>query len=113
MLTVDRTLRSGAIIRFPGDVVVFGDVNAGAQIEAAGNILVLGALRGLAHAGASGDERCVIISFDLRPTQIRIGNKIAMAPDDRPERPKHATPEIAWVDEEAVVIEDYAGKLPF
>ena len=113
ILTIDRTLRSGAIVRFPGDVTVFGDVNAGAQIEAAGNIVVLGALRGLAHAGSHGDERSVIVSFDLRPTQIRIGAKIAMAPDEKTERlPRLQTPEIAWVEGERVVIEEYKGRLP-
>jgi septum site-determining protein MinC len=113
ILTIDRTLRSGAIVRFPGDVTVFGDVNAGAQIEASGNILVLGALRGLAHAGSHGDERSVIVSFDLRPTQIRIGNKIAMAPDEKTERlPRLQVPEIAWVEGERVVIEEYKGRLP-
>jgi septum site-determining protein MinC len=113
ILTIDRTLRSGAIVRFPGDVTVFGDVNAGAQIEAAGNIVVLGALRGLAHAGSHGDERSVIVSFDLRPTQIRIGSKIAMAPDEKTERlPRLQVPEIAWVEGERVVIEEYKGRLP-
>jgi septum site-determining protein MinC len=113
ILTIDRTLRSGAIVRFPGDVTVFGDVNAGAQVEAAGNIIVLGALRGLAHAGSHGDERSVIVSFDLRPTQIRIGAKIAMAPDEKTERiPRLHTPEIAWVEGDRVVIEEYRGRLP-
>ena len=113
ILTIDRTLRSGAIVRFPGDVTVFGDVNAGAQIEASGNIVVLGALRGLAHAGSHGDERSVIVSFDLRPTQIRIGAKIAMAPDEKTERiPRLQVPEIAWVEGERVVIEEYKGRLP-
>jgi septum site-determining protein MinC len=113
ILTIDRTLRSGAIVRFPGDVTVFGDVNAGAQIEASGNIVVLGALRGLAHAGSHGDERSVIVSFDLRPTQIRIGSKIAMAPDEKTERiPRLQIPEIAWVEGDRVVIEEYKGKLP-
>ncbi len=113
ILTIDRTLRSGAIVRFPGDVTVFGDVNAGAQVEALGNIIVLGALRGLAHAGAHGDERSVIVSFDLRPTQIRIGSKIAMAPDEKTERlPRLQIPEIAWVEGDRVVIEEYKGRLP-
>ena len=113
VLTLDRTVRSGSTVRFAGDILIFGDVNAGAQILAGGSILVLGALRGLAHAGMDGDERAVVLGFDLRPTQIRIGRKIAISPD-RPEQrgPRHYTPEIAWVCEDRIVIEDYRGRLP-
>lgn len=113
MLPVERTVRSGSTIRFPGDIVVYGDVNAGAVVIASGNILVLGRLSGLAHAGADGDERAVVIGFDLRPPQVRIGKKIAIAPD-RAEAPprKHALPEIAWVSGDTIVIEEYRGRLP-
>ncbi|MEL6349676.1 MAG: septum site-determining protein MinC, partial [Myxococcota bacterium] len=68
VLSVGRTLRSGAAIRHRGDVLVYGDVNAGAEIVATGNIIVLGVLRGLAWAGSSGDQAAMIISLDLRPT---------------------------------------------
>ena len=123
---VHRTLRSGARVRHSGDVVVYGDVNAGAQVEADGHIVVLGALRGLAHAGARGDESAVILSFDLRPTQIRIGNRIAFPPEraapsgsklltllqrDRPATRSY-TPEIARIEDGAIVLEDYRGRLP-
>lgn len=126
VFAVHRTLRSGARVRHSGDVVVYGDVNAGAQVEADGHIVVLGALRGLAHAGARGDESAVILSFDLRPTQIRIGNRIAFPPEratpqgsklltllqrDRPATRSY-TPEIARIEDGAIVLEDYRGRLP-
>lgn len=110
MLPVERTVRSGATVRYSGDIVVYGDVNAGAQVLATGNILVLGSLRGLAHAGCDGDERAVIIGFDLRPTQLRIGKKIAMSTESERGRRPHA--EIAWVSGEEIVIEEYRGRLP-
>lgn len=113
MLPVERTVRSGTTIRFPGDIIVYGDVNAGAVVVASGNILVLGRLSGLAHAGADGDERAVVIGFDLRPTQVRIGKKIAIAPDRDEAPPRKSTlPEIAWVSGESILIEDYRGRLP-
>lgn len=113
MLPVERTVRSGATVRFPGDIVVYGDVNAGGVVVAGGNILVLGRLSGLAHAGADGDERAVVIGFDLRPTQVRIGRKIAIAPDRAEAPPKKGPqPEIAWVSGDTIVIEDYRGRLP-
>ena len=109
VMVVERTLRSGAAVRFKGDVLVYGDVNAGAQIEADGNIIVLGALRGLAHAGRSGDESALIISFDLRPTQIRIGRRIAFPPAQP--RGRSSLPEVARVRDGEIVLQDFRGRI--
>ena len=49
-----RTVRSGEVVDYPGNIVIVGDVNAGSQISAGGNIIVLGAIRGSAHAGNGG-----------------------------------------------------------
>lgn len=105
--TVHRTLRSGAVARFDGDLYVFGDVNPGAHVIATGNITVLGALKGVAHAGAAGDESCFIMAFDLRPTQLRIGRKIAVPPP-RPQGAPVVT-EQASVEDGQIVISPYAG----
>ena len=108
-LSLHRTLRSGASVRFDGDVVLYGDVNPGAQIVAAGNIVVLGALKGMAHAGATGDEDSFIMSFDLRPTQLRVGRKIAIPPE---RGPGHSfEPHVAHVTGEQIVIEPYRTSL--
>jgi septum site-determining protein MinC len=107
--TLHRTLRSGAVVRFDGDLYVFGDVNPGAQVIATGNIIVLGALKGVAHAGAAGDESTFIMAFDLRPTQIRIGRKIAVPPPRRSSTPP--PPELATVCDGQIVIEAYRGKI--
>jgi len=106
-MTAQKTLRSGANLRFDGDVLLFGDVNPGAQIIASGNIVVLGAMKGLAHAGAAGDESAYIMAFDLRPTQIRIGQHIAIPTERTGDRP---TAEIAQVIEGRIVIDSYRGR---
>ena len=54
------SLRSGQRIEFEGSIVIIGDVNAGAEVVAGENIIVLGTLRGLAHAGAKGNKDAVI-----------------------------------------------------
>jgi septum site-determining protein MinC len=107
--TLHRTLRSGAVVRFDGDLYVFGDVNPGAQVVATGNIMVLGALKGLAHAGAAGDEGSFILAFDLRPTQLRIGRKIAVPPPRRATTPPPS--ELATVQDGQIVIETYRGRV--
>lgn len=50
---VQTSLRSGQKQEYPGSLVICGDVNAGAEVIAGGNIMIMGALRGLAHAGAN------------------------------------------------------------
>ena len=53
---VKHTLRSGRTVRSQGHVVVYGDVNPGAEIVAGGDVFIWGTLRGNVHAGANGDE---------------------------------------------------------
>ena len=70
------SLRSGQRIEFEGSVVIIGDVNDGAEIIAEDNIVVLGALRGMAHAGAKGNEQAIITARIIDSLQIRIGSII-------------------------------------
>ena len=99
-LIVKRNLRSGQKITFDGNVLIFGDVNPGAEIIASGFIMVLGYLRGIAHAGSSGDEKAWVMSFRLQPTQLRIANSITRPPDDEPQGP-----ELARIHEGVIVCE--------
>lgn len=81
-LVVGKTLRSGQQLTYEGAVVVIGDVNAGARVIAGGDIIILGACRGVAHAGARGDETATITASRILATQLRIAGLIARAPDD-------------------------------
>ncbi len=76
-LFLNRTLRSGTRIEFSGHVVVLGDVNPGAEIVAAGNVIIWGRLRGMVHAGAKGNRNAVICALDLSPTQLRIAEEVS------------------------------------
>lgn len=73
---VQNSLRSGQKEEYQGSIVVCGDVNAGAQIIAGGNIMILGALRGMAHAGANGNTMAMISANNIGITQIRIANLV-------------------------------------
>ena len=70
------SLRSGQRIEFEGSLVIIGDVNAGAEVIAGENIVVLGILRGLAHAGAKGNKDAVIEAAEIEAVQIRIADKV-------------------------------------
>lgn len=99
------TLRSGQRVEFEGNIVIIGDVNPGAEIIATGNIIIMGTLRGIAHAGALGNKYAVVVSLLLQPTQLRIANIIARAPDQQLYKP--TCPEKACVNEEKIVIIPY------
>ena len=48
------SLRSGMKIEYEGSIVILGDVNAGAEVIAGENIVILGVLRGVAHRRSKG-----------------------------------------------------------
>jgi septum site-determining protein MinC len=75
-------IRSGQVIQHKGNVLLIGDVNPGGTIISEGDIYVLGSLRGIAHAGASGNEQAIIAASHFRPTQLRIANLISRPPDE-------------------------------
>ena len=95
-LFINKTLRSGQRIEFPGTVVVMGDVNAGAEIIAEGSVLVWGRVRGMIHAGAKGNRSASICALDLSATQLRIANEVSamLKPQKDPK------PEIASINSE-------------
>ena len=73
---VQNSIRSGQKEEYPGSLVICGDVNAGAEVIAGGNIMVLGALRGVAHAGANGNTMAMISANYIDVTQVRIANLV-------------------------------------
>lgn len=69
-------IRSGQRVEYEGSIVIIGDVNAGAEVIAGENIIILGDLRGLAHAGAKGNKEAIIATNKIDCPQIRIADKI-------------------------------------
>jgi len=101
-LFVERTLRSGKSVQFDGHVVVLGDVNPGAEIIATGNIAVLGILRGVAHAGATGERKATVSAYYLAPTQLRIADLVTRGPADEADG---RGPEIARIKDDQLIVE--------
>ena len=103
------TVRSGHKIDFNGNVVVIGDLNPGGEIKATGNVIVIGSLRGTVHAGADGNKDAIIIALSLKPTQLRIADVITRPPDDDNDSTE-LSPEIAYVKDEQMYIENFLHK---
>lgn len=95
-------VRGGQILQSQGDITIVGDVNPGAKLVAAGNICVMGALRGNAHAGAFGDGQAVIVANVLEANQLRIADCIGIAPKDNK---SGGITEIARILDRRIVIE--------
>ncbi len=68
------SIRSGMKLEYEGSLVILGDVNGGAEVIAGDNIIVIGTLRGLAHAGAKGNKKCIIAASCIEAPQLRIAN---------------------------------------
>ncbi|MDP4093344.1 MAG: septum site-determining protein MinC [Bacillota bacterium] len=100
------TVRSGQLINFDGNLVVIGDVNPGAELIASGNVIVMGSLRGIVHAGADGNTEAVVVALNLQPTQLRIANVITRSPDEKEVR-NNFIPELAYIKGDTVYIDRY------
>jgi len=88
VMVINRTVRAGQLIEYPGDIFIWGDVNPDAEIRAAGNVIVFGELRGIAWAGYPGNKEAVIVALKMKPQQLRIANIFAPGekniPTDKP-----------------------------
>ncbi len=98
-LYLKNPVRSGVEIRHQGTVVVFGDLNPGGSIIAAGDLLVWGRLRGMAHAGALGNQQARIMALKMDFTQLRIADKIVRAPEPNP---IVSEAEVAYISESGI-----------
>ena len=107
------SLRSGQDLRHLGPILLIGDVNPGASVISGSDVYIWGRLRGVAHAGAMGNDWSVICALDLEPTQLRIGQQIAVSPNKQGvvrrwfSRSSERKPEIARVIDGQIVVEPW------
>lgn len=95
------SLRSGNKVEYEGSLVILGDVNAGAEVIAGDNVVVLGILRGVAHAGAKGNKKAVIAAAQIEAPQIRIANVVKeIEKEEENDRKTYA-----YVKDEEIILE--------
>lgn len=75
------TLRSGQVVESESSVIIIGDVNPGGKVISGGNVIVLGALKGIACAGITGNRQAFVVAMEMKPMQIRIANIVAKCGD--------------------------------
>jgi septum formation inhibitor MinC len=106
---VNMTLRSGQKVESDHSVIIRGDVNSGAEVIAGGDIIVLGTLRGIAHAGAFDDTGGgrTITALSLQPTQLRIGSLISRGKSEAGGNEGGQGIEIARIEGNIIAVEPY------
>jgi septum site-determining protein MinC len=91
---ISHTLRSGQYINFDGSVVILGDINEGAEVNASKNIYVFGIVRGIINAGEK------VISLGFQPLRMSIGKKmLEVTPGDK----SYRKPRIAELENGEIV----------
>ncbi len=100
-LFVQKTVRSGTRIEYPGSVVVLGDVNPGAEIVAEGSVVIWGHVRGAVHAGAAGNKESTVSALGLEPMRLEIADVLL----ERQEADPSDQPATALVRDQGIVIE--------
>ena len=97
------SIRSGKKIEVEGSIVILGDVNSGAEVIATDNIVVIGNLRGLAHAGAKGNKEALIAASNFDAVQVRIANIVKEIDKESEMTKKHV---YIHVIEDEIIIEE-------
>ncbi|MCH5185402.1 MAG: septum site-determining protein MinC [Oscillospiraceae bacterium] len=101
----EGTIRSGQRVESEGNLVIIGDVNPGSEVIAAGSIVVMGAVRGIIHAGCTGNREAYIVALNMSPTQIRIADIITRPPDN--DVRGTTLPERAYIKDNNIYIDEY------
>ena len=98
------TLRSGQVLESDSSIIILGDVNPGAKVLSAGNVVVLGSLKGTVYAGIKGNPNAFVVALEMHPVQIKIGDIIARCAD-KPKKVSTPETKIAYVDGKNIYIE--------
>lgn len=104
-------LRSGSLLEYDGNIIIFGDVNPGGIVKAGESVIVLGYLNGTVYAGTEKGKNAFIGALHMNPIQLKIGDYIARNPNPQMENNKKLKKdskfEIAYVNGENIFIENY------
>ncbi len=105
-LCIKRTVRSGQLISYEGNITIVGNINKGAQVISGGNIVVIGAIHGSVLAGAVTHDDAMIFGINISPTFLKIGNHVLKNFLDKD---RIIRPELALVENGEVRIVDYSS----
>lgn len=76
-----RIIRSGKVVQYEGDLLLLGDVHKGGQVQATGDIYVVGNVEGIIQAGYPSNNDAVIVGDIKNASQIRISDLVGIVAD--------------------------------
>ncbi|WP_328589532.1 septum site-determining protein MinC [Priestia abyssalis] len=111
IVSISKIVRSGQVLQVSGDLLLVGDVNPGGTVIAGGNIFILGALRGIAHAGYSGNIQAVIGASVIENAQLRINDAI-LNPTENGGHKEASYMQCAYLDEDGEMVMERVQSMP-
>lgn len=107
-----RTIETGEIIKTDKDMVVFGNVSAGAVVISTNSIYVFGGLYGEAYAGVDNGNDYVVAAMDCVPEKIGIGRLEYQGKKVLKWKKKsNFEPQIAYVKDKKIITEQITKEL--
>jgi septum site-determining protein MinC len=106
-LFIYRTMRSGQKVHSEGSLIIWGNVHESSEVTAAKDVIVLGKLEGIAHAGCYGDVTSTIFALNLCPKQLRIGDKISRSTGNYV---RNSVPKLAYTEGDNICIKEYSPR---
>lgn len=111
LLPAAKIVRSGQVLQVKGDLLLIGDVNPGGTVIAGGNIFILGALRGIAHAGCEGNTQAVIGASVMDNAQLRISD-IVLHQTEVDKHNEELQMQCAYLDENGKLVLERIQSIP-
>lgn len=99
------TLKRRQVLESETSVIILGNVEYGAKVISKGNVVIMGSLNGIVHAGANGDMNAFITALDMNPKLLKIGNVTAKRHKLQIRENNIMEPKIAIVDGEHIYID--------
>ena len=102
------TLRSGQSLSVDTAIVILGDVNNGAIVNAGSSAIILGKLRGVVNCGLADKPNAFVFALEMRPTLLQINNVYGRFEN---EGEAGGDPMIAYIHAEQIAIEPLSHSL--
>lgn len=106
-------LKEGQVLETESSLFLLGDVEKGAAVIAAKDIIIIGNLYGEAYAGANGEENHFVLALKMEPQKCKIGD-VRFRQKERGsiwQIKQKNVPQIAYVKDDKIIIETITKEL--
>lgn len=107
------SLKKGQVLELESSIVILGDVNFGCKVTSKKDIIILGALKGAAHAGVMGDSSHYVVALEMEPRKLKIGDCTYVTNEKKSKwrRKPKIEPKIAYMKENKIYMKTLTKEL--